>query len=86
MIEFTRTIVNQLGKTTRVFAISPFGLRLADGLVALLDTLHLNSTIRRPSQMSIDKPCSYEKIKREMGWEPTYSLNQSIADSKDSQT
>jgi nucleoside-diphosphate-sugar epimerase len=82
MIEFTRTIVKQIGKTTRVFALSPFGLRLVDGLVSLLDILHLNSGIRRPSQMNIDKPCSYEKIKREMGWEPMYSLDQSIADSR----
>jgi dihydroflavonol-4-reductase len=81
MTEFTRAIVKQLGKTTRVFALSPFGLRLVDALVSFLDTLHLNSSIRRPSQMSIDKPCSYEKIKCEMGWEPTYSLEQSIADS-----
>ena len=82
MTEFTRAIVKQLGKTTRVFALSPFGLRLADSLVLLLDILHLNSSIRRPSQMKIDKPCSYEKIKREMGWEPAYSLDQSIADSR----
>ena len=64
MIEFTRAIVKQLGKTTRVFPLSPFGLKLADGLVALLDYLHLNPGIRRPSQMNIDKPCSHEKIKR----------------------
>jgi nucleoside-diphosphate-sugar epimerase len=82
MIEFTRIIVNQLGKTTRVFALSPLGLKIADAFVWLLDTLHLNSRIRRPSQMKIDKPCSHEKIKREMGWEPMYSLDQSIADSR----
>ncbi|MDO9302618.1 MAG: NAD-dependent epimerase/dehydratase family protein [Anaerolineales bacterium] len=86
MTDFTRAIVQQLGKTTRVFALSPFGVRLADALVSLLDILHLNSSIRRPSQMQIDKPCSYEKIKREMGWEPIYSLDQSIADSRNSQS
>jgi nucleoside-diphosphate-sugar epimerase len=31
--------------------------------------------------MNIDKPCSHEKITREMGWEPQFSLEQSIADS-----
>ncbi len=86
MAEFTRATVKQLGKTTRVIVLSPFGLRLADGLVSLLDTLHLNPGIRRPSQMNVDKPCSHEKIKRVMGWEPTYSLEQSIADSINSQT
>ena len=81
MVEFTRSIVKQLGKTTRVIVLSAFGLRIADGLVSLLDTLHLNPGIRRPSQMNVDKPCSHEKITREMGWEPKYSLEQSIADS-----
>jgi dihydroflavonol-4-reductase len=81
MVELTRSIVKQLGKTTRVIVLSAFGLRIADGLVLLLDTLHLNPGIRRPSQMNVDKPCSHEKITREMGWEPTYTLEQSIADS-----
>jgi dihydroflavonol-4-reductase len=81
MVEFTHAIVKQLGKKTHVFSLSPFGIKLADGFVALLDRLNLNPGIRRPSQINIDKPCSYEKIKREMGWVPTYSLEQSIADS-----
>jgi dihydroflavonol-4-reductase len=81
MAEFTRAIIKQLGKTTRVFVLSHFGLRLADGLVSLLDILHLNPGIRLPSQININKPCSYKKIKAEMGWEPTYSLGQSISDS-----
>ena len=81
MTEFTRVIIKQLGRNTRVFALSPFGMRLADGFVSLLDALNLNPGIRRPSQMNIDKPCSYEKIKSEMGWEPTFTLEQSIADS-----
>jgi nucleoside-diphosphate-sugar epimerase len=81
MIEFTRTIVNQLGRNSRVFALPAFGLRLADGVIALLDILHLNPGIRRPSQMNINKPCSYEKIKSEMGWEPRFTLDESIRDS-----
>jgi dihydroflavonol-4-reductase len=86
MAEFTRAMVKQLGKTTRVIVLSPFGSRIADGLVSLLDTLHLNPGIRRPSQMNIDKPCSHEKITREMGWEPMYALEQSIADSVNPRT
>jgi len=81
MIEFTRAIIKQLGKESHVFPVSSIGLKIADSLVALLDVLHLNSAIRRPSQMNIDKPCSHEKIKNEMGWEPKYSLDQSIKDS-----
>jgi nucleoside-diphosphate-sugar epimerase len=81
MLEFTRAIVKHLGKKTRVFPISPIGLKLADGLVALLDALHLNPGIRRPAEMNVDKPCSYQKIKNEMGWEPLFTLDQSLADS-----
>jgi len=81
MIDFTRAVVKGLGKKTRVFPLSPFGLKLADGFVALLDTLRLNPGIRRPTQMNVDKPCSHEKIKNEMGWSPTFTLERSVADS-----
>ena len=81
MIDFTRSIVKHLGKNTRVISLSPFGLRLLDGFVAFLDILHLNPGVRRPSLMNIDKPCSYEKIKTEMGWQPNFTLDQSVADS-----
>jgi len=84
MIEFTRAIVKQLGKKTRVFSLSSFGLKLADGFVALLDMLNLNPGIRRPSQINIDKPCSHEKIKIEMGWEPGFTLEESLRDSAQS--
>ncbi len=81
MIEFTRSIVKHLGKKTRVFPLSKFGLNLADGFVALLDALHLNPGVRRPAQMNVDKSCSHEKIKSEMGWEPKFTLDESVADS-----
>ncbi len=81
MLEFTRGIVKHIKKDLRVVALSPFGLSLMDKFVSLLDILRLNPGVRRPSQMNIDKTCSYEKIKLEMGWEPMYSLEQSIADS-----
>jgi nucleoside-diphosphate-sugar epimerase len=81
MMEFTRAIVKELGKKTRVFPISPFGVRIADGFIAMLDILRLNPGIRRPSQMNIDKPCSHEKIKQAMGWEPQFTLDKSIRDS-----
>lgn len=81
MIEFTRLVVDALGKKTRVLPLSPSGLKLADGLVALLDVLNLNPGLRRPSQMNIDKPCSHQKIKAEMGWAPAFTLEESIRDS-----
>jgi dihydroflavonol-4-reductase len=81
MIDFTRTIVKHLGRNTCVFPLSEFGLKQADNLVAFLDLIHLNPGIRRPSQVNIDKPCSYQKIKTEMGWEPKFTLDQSVSDS-----
>ncbi len=81
MLEFTRSLVKHLGKKTRVFPLSKFELKLADGFVALLDMLRLNPGIRRPAQMNVDKSCSHEKIKSEMGWEPKFTLDESVADS-----
>jgi dihydroflavonol-4-reductase len=81
MIDFTRAIVKQLGKKTHVFSLSPLEVNLLDGFVALLDLLNFNPGIRRPAQINIDKPCSHEKIKNEMGWEPEFTLEESIRDS-----
>lgn len=81
MTEFTRAVARHIKPKIPVIPFSPFGLRLADKLVTLLDALRLNPGARRLSLMNIDKPCSYEKISREMNWEPTFSLEQSIADS-----
>jgi nucleoside-diphosphate-sugar epimerase len=81
MIEFMRGVVKHLRKMTRVFPLSKPGVKFADGFVALLDVIHLNPGIRRPSQMNIDKPCSHEKIKSEMGWQPKFTLDESIRDS-----
>ena len=81
MVEFTRAIVKYMGQRKTVFALSPAGVQIADGLVALLDMAGLNPGVRRPGLINIDKPCSSEKIKTEMGWVPAYSLDQSIKDS-----
>ena len=81
MVEFTRAIVKYMGQRKMVFALSPAGVQIADGLVALLDMAGLNPGVRRPGLINIDKPCSSEKIRTEMGWSPAYSLDQSIKDS-----
>jgi dihydroflavonol-4-reductase len=81
MLEFTRAVLRHLGKRTRLFPLSPLGMKLADSLVSLLDILHLNPGIRPLSQVNIDKPCSSEKIRTAMGWEPKFTLDRSVADS-----
>lgn len=81
MIDFSLSIIKSLGKNSPVLPISPFWVKLADVPVGLLNKLHLAPGIRPPSQININKACSYEKIKTEMGWEPAFTLEQSIADS-----
>lgn len=81
MVDFTRSIVKYMGQKKTVFALSPVGVQVADGLVAMLDLAHLNPGIRRPGLINVDKPCSSEKIRTEMGWVPAYSLDESIKDS-----
>jgi nucleoside-diphosphate-sugar epimerase len=81
MLTFTRTALKAAGKKPLLFPVSGAGLRLLDAILWLMDVLKLNPGIRRPSEMVVDKALSWEKIRREMGWKPQYSLEQSIADS-----
>jgi nucleoside-diphosphate-sugar epimerase len=78
MIEFTQTILRVMGKKATLIPISAGGIKLIDSLLALLKTLRLELGIRRLSEMNIDKPCSSERIQREMGWQPSFSLEQSV--------
>jgi len=80
MPTFTRTALHVMGMRCRV-AVVPDGLiRVADGLIALLNQLHINPGIRSISAINVDKVYSTEKIQREMGWSPRYSLEESLAD------
>lgn len=81
MVEFTRKLLQVIGKKAMVVPVSGPAVRLFDGLLWALDLLKMNPGIRRLTEMNIDKACSWEKIHREMGWEPGLSLEQSIADS-----
>ena len=80
MLTFTRTALGQMGKRALILPLVGAGIRFLDGLLALLDKLRLNPGIRRFSEMNVDKPCSSEKIRREMGWEPAFTLEESLAD------
>jgi nucleoside-diphosphate-sugar epimerase len=80
MVNFTQAALKALGKRALILPLGSAGIRFLDGLLALLDMLRLNPGIRRLSEMNVDKPCSSEKIRREMGWEPAISLEESLAD------
>jgi nucleoside-diphosphate-sugar epimerase len=81
MLAFTRAILNATGKNPLFFPVNGAGVRLLDGILWIMDLLKLNPGIRRPSEMAVNKTLSWEKIRREMGWEPRFTLEQSIADS-----
>lgn len=80
MLEFTRRALAVLGKKAWILPLSGRGVRVMDAFLWLLDVLKLNPGIRRLSEMNIDKAYAWEKIRREMGWEPEFTLEQSLAD------
>ncbi|MBM3123972.1 MAG: NAD-dependent epimerase/dehydratase family protein [Chloroflexi bacterium] len=80
MIEFAQAAQRIAGKKERILPLSGAGTKVMDAFLVALDLFKLNPGIRRLSEMGVDKPCSYEKIKREMGWEPSLTLEQSLAD------
>jgi dihydroflavonol-4-reductase len=81
MLTFTRGILNAAGKNPLLFPVTGAGVRTLDAILWIMDLLKLNPGIRRPSEMAVNKVLSWEKIRREMGWEPRFTLEQSIADS-----
>lgn len=81
MLSFTRLTLQAVGRKMWIIPVSGSGAALLDGLLWLLDLLKLNPGIRRISEMNVDKTFSSERIKREMGWESKYTLEQSIKDS-----
>jgi nucleoside-diphosphate-sugar epimerase len=81
MLTFTRATLKVSGKNPLIFPVSGAWIRLLDAILWIMDLLKLNPGIRRSSEMAVDKVLSSEKIRREMGWEPAFSLEESIADS-----
>ena len=81
MVEITRVVLRLSGRKAWIVPLSGRGIKVMDALLWFLDVFKLNPGIRRPSEMRVDKPCSNEKIKNEMGWEPVVTLEQSIQDS-----
>jgi dihydroflavonol-4-reductase len=81
MVTFTRMTLAAMGMKAAVVPVSGGWVRLGDALVRLLDWLHLNPGLRRISEINLDKNYSNEKLRREMGWAPKFTLERSIADS-----
>jgi nucleoside-diphosphate-sugar epimerase len=81
MLSFAKAALKAAGKNPLLFPVSGPWVRLLDAILWVMDLVKLNPGIRRPSEMAVDKALSWQKIQREMGWEPAYSLEQSILDS-----
>ena len=81
MVEFTQTILRLMNKRALIIPLAGRGVQIMDTLLSALTALRLNPGIRRLTDMNIDKPCSAEKIEREMGWESVFSLEQTLIDS-----
>jgi nucleoside-diphosphate-sugar epimerase len=81
MLSFTQATLNAAGKHPLFFPVTGAGVRTLDAILWIMDLLRLNPGIRRPSDMAVNKNLSWEKIRRELGWEPRFTLEQSIADS-----
>ena len=81
MLTFARQALQLAGRKNLLVPVSGGFVRLMDAMLWVLDILKLNPGLRRFSEMNVDKPFSNKKIKNEMGWEPTFTLEQSIADS-----
>lgn len=81
MVEFTQTILRVMRSKAMIIPLSRDGVKIMDSFLRLLKILRLDPGIRRLSEINIDKPCSSEKIQREMGWQPSFSFEQSVRDS-----
>ncbi len=77
---FTKMALNAMGKNPLILPVAGVGVRLLDAILWVMDVLKLNPGIRRPSEMVVDKVCSWDKIKNEMGWEPEFTFEQSVID------
>ncbi len=80
MLTFTRAALAAMGRRARVIPVDGAWLRLGDPVLWLLDAVRLNPGLRRPSETTQDRAFSAEKIRREIDWEPEYSLEQSLRD------
>lgn len=80
MVAFARMVLAAMGRTAPVFPVPGSAIRIGDALVAVLDALRLNPGVRRLRDLNVDKAYTSDKIRREMGWAPVFTLEQSVRD------
>lgn len=80
MISFMKMVMTLMGKKAPVFPVPNVFLVLFDFVVWLLDILQINPGLKKSKGFNVDKAYSAQKISCEMGWQPKYSLEQSLND------
>ncbi|MBK8986588.1 MAG: NAD-dependent epimerase/dehydratase family protein [Chloroflexi bacterium] len=80
MVPFMKMLLTGMGKKAPVFPVPTFLLNLYDFFVWLLDLLHINPCFKKSKGFHVDKAYSTQKITRELGWRPTYSIEHSLHD------
>jgi dihydroflavonol-4-reductase len=80
MLGFARAAAAAMGRNVPVFPVPRSLLAFGDALVRGLNAVHLNPGIRRLRDLDADKAYTADKIRREMGWQPAFSLEQSLHD------
>ncbi|HSM72118.1 MAG TPA: NAD-dependent epimerase/dehydratase family protein [Anaerolineales bacterium] len=78
MVEFINTVLRVMDKKALIIPLSNMGIKILDGVLQVLDKVGLNPGVRSLAQMNVDKVYSTDKIREELGWEPTFSLEQSV--------
>ena len=80
MISFMKMVMALMGKKAPVFPIPDRFLVPFDLMVRLLDRLKVNPGINQSEVFHLDKAYNTDKIKRELCWQPIFSLEQSLED------
>jgi nucleoside-diphosphate-sugar epimerase len=80
MPDLASAALQAVGTPRRVFVPSPAAIERMDGLLALLTRMRLNPGMRPLAALNVDKVYSTEKIRRDLGWEPSYSLEETLRD------
>lgn len=80
MLPFMKMFLTDMGKKAPVFPAPNILLNVFDFVVWLLDMLHINPGLKKSKGFHVNKAYSTKKITLEMGWQPKYSLEQSLHD------
>lgn len=80
MVSFMKMAMTLMGKKAPVFPIPNTLLHLFNFVVWLLDMLRISPGFNMSKGFHVNKAYSAQKITSELGWQPKYSLEQSLCD------